>query len=51
MIGPHDITVGLLGAAPSTYYNQVARIALTHITALHDLPVAPNLPSDGQGQS
>lgn len=48
MIGQHEITVGLLGSVPSTYYSRQARIALMHITALHDLPVAPPAPGNGQ---
>ncbi|MGH7172845.1 MAG: hypothetical protein ACRELG_21400, partial [Gemmataceae bacterium] len=48
MLGKHDVTVGLLSSESPTYYDQVARIAIMHITALHDLPVAPPPPSNGQ---
>ncbi len=48
MFGKHDVTVGLLSSELSTYYDQVARIAIMHITALHDLPAAAPPPGNGQ---
>lgn len=49
LFGKRDIIVGLLTGEPSTYYDQIARIAIMHITALHDLPAPPAPPSNGQG--
>ena len=49
MIGVREVTVGLPSGETPTYYDRQARIALMHITALHDLPAAPTLPSNGQG--
>lgn len=47
LIGHRDISVGLLGTASPKYYDQIARIAIMHITAIHDLPVAAP-PGNGQ---
>jgi len=48
MFGKNEITVGLLGSESSKYYEQVARIAVMHITALNDLPMPPTPPGNGK---
>jgi hypothetical protein len=48
MVGRREITVGIpIGEAP-TYYDRQDRIAIMHITALHDLPMPPPPPGNGQ---
>ncbi len=48
LVGQHDIVVGLTGPNSPKYYDQIARIALMHVTALHDLPVSAPPPGNGQ---
>jgi hypothetical protein len=48
MVGTHEVTVGLPSGEAPTFYDLQARIALMHITALHDLPAAPPTPGNGQ---
>ncbi len=47
MLGRREVTVGIPSGESPTYYDRQARIAIMHITALHDLPAAPP-PSNGQ---
>lgn len=48
MVGRRDLSVGIATADDPTTYDQVSRVAILHITALQDLPVAA--PSSGNGQ-
>lgn len=48
MVGRREVTVGIPSGESPTYYDRQARIAIMHITALHDLPAAPPTPSNGQ---
>lgn len=50
MIGRREVTVGIPSGETPAYYDRQARIAIMHITALHDLPAAPTPPSNGQSQ-
>jgi hypothetical protein len=49
MVGRREVTVGIPSGEAPTYYDRQARIAIMHITALHDLPAAPTPPDNGQG--
>ena len=49
LIGSREITVGLPGSANPTHYEQLARVAIMHVTALHDLPMP--VPPAGNGQT
>lgn len=48
LVGRREITVGIPSDEAPTYYDHQARIAIRHITALHDLPSPPQPPSNGQ---
>ena len=48
MVGRRDLAVGIADAQDPTTYDQLARIAIMHITALEDLP-SPAA-SSGNGQ-
>jgi hypothetical protein len=49
MVGRREVSVGIPSGEAPTYYDRQARIAIMHITALHDLPAAPPLPNNAQG--
>jgi hypothetical protein len=49
MIGRRDLTVGIPSGENATHYDQQARVALMHVTALHDLPMP--VPPAGNGQT
>ena len=48
LIGGREITIGLPGSGDPTHYDRLARIAIMHITALHDLPSPAPSPGNGQ---
>jgi hypothetical protein len=47
MVGRRDVIVGLPSSENPIHYEQVARIAIMHVTALEDLPT-PVSPNNGQ---
>lgn len=48
MIGRREVTVGIPSSENAEHYDQLARLALMHITALHDLPMPAPPPGNGQ---
>ncbi len=48
MVGLRDLAIGLTSARSPEYYDQVARVALMHVTAVEDLPAANRPGGDGQ---
>jgi hypothetical protein len=49
MIGRRDLIVGLPSGENPAHYEQVARVAIMYVTALHDLPMP--VPPAGNGQT
>lgn len=49
LVGRRDLTVGMPAPDEPTMYDQVARVAIMHITDVQDLPVP--VPSGGNGES
>jgi hypothetical protein len=49
MVGTRDVVVGMGTLEAPTYYNDVTRIAIMHITALQDLPTPAAPTGNGQG--
>lgn len=46
MVGRREVTVGIPSGETPAYYDRQARIAIMHITALHDLPAAAPPPNN-----
>jgi hypothetical protein len=49
LVGRRDVIVGTASPDNPSVYDQVVRFAMIHITALHDLPVAPSTTTNGTG--
>ena len=47
LVGAHDMMIGHATPARPTVYDRVTRLALIHLVALEDIPVAA-VPSNGQ---
>ena len=47
LVGTHDVMIGHASPANPTVYDRVTRLALIHLVALEDLPLAA-APSNGQ---
>ena len=47
-IGHREVHVGTAQPSHPTYYNQVSRLAILHITALQDLPQPAPVSGNGQ---
>jgi hypothetical protein len=48
-IGRRDLMVGTALPDAPTYYDQVTRVAIMHVTALQDLPASTPPGGNGQG--
>jgi hypothetical protein len=48
MVGKRDLSVGRASTDDPAVYEQVYRVAIMHVTALHDLPA--RTPQSGNGQ-
>jgi hypothetical protein len=48
LIGRREIVIGIATPLNPSYFDQLARVSILHITALEDLPVAA--PAGGNGQ-
>ncbi len=48
MIGRRDLIIGLASKKNPKHYEEVARVAIMHVTALEDLLLPSNPASDGQ---
>jgi hypothetical protein len=48
LIGLRELTIGRASTENPAHYDQVTRLAIMHVTALEDLPIAA--PPDANGQ-
>jgi hypothetical protein len=47
LVGRRDLTIGMADPRNPSIYDRVVRVALVHIVALEDLPVAPPPSANG----
>jgi hypothetical protein len=50
LVGRRDLIVGTASTENPSQYEQVARLAILHVTALQDLPIPTPQPGNGQQQ-